>query len=153
MSRSWRRFLVTGGPIRMAVPLEYSAQPVAARTSPLVWILGTLCVVVLLMLWPRLTSKSGQRPAAQSDVAAIGVELDTFKADVGRYPTGVEGLAALVTPPAGAADWAGPYLKRPPIDPWGRPYAYAPPRGSSPPRVVSAGSDGVWGTCDDILSR
>ena len=90
---------------------------------------------------------------AKSDVAKIQIEtlataLDLFQLDVGRYPATQEGLAALVTPPAGTTQWNGPYLRGDvvPLDPWQRPYGYAVPGdGRKPYRLFSLGADGQPG--------
>ena len=64
-------------------------------------------------------------PAVRVQIWALGTALDTFRCDVGRYPTSDEGLRALRDWPAGLAAWDGPYLtKNVPADPWNRPYIY-----------------------------
>ena len=58
-------------------------------------------------------------------IQTFGTALDTFRCDVGRYPTSEEGLRALRERPAGLAAWDGPYLtKDAPADSWNRPYIY-----------------------------
>ena len=47
--------------------------------------------------------------AAKTQIELLGVALDTFRLDVGRYPTTHEGLQALRTPPDGLSRWDGPY--------------------------------------------
>ena len=112
----------------MAVPLDYAPQPGARKAIPLAWILATIYVIGVLFgvcAAPRNVHTPARRGTAESDVSAIGLGLDAFKDDVGRYPTAGEGLGVLVTPPASAANWNGPYLKRRTLlDPWGRPYLY-----------------------------
>ena len=89
---------------------------------------------------------------ARAQIETVGAALDAFKLDVGRYPTTAEGLDALMTAPAGAAGWHGPYLKkRVPADPWGHPYAYRSP-GEANPReydLLSLGADGQPGGQDE----
>jgi len=77
----------------------------------------------------------------------LGTSLDTFRLDVGRYPTSQEGLAALRQRPFGADRWDGPYLKKDvPGDPWGRPYYYrSPGEGGHPYDLLSYGTDGAPG--------
>lgn len=41
--------------------------------------------------------------------------LDMYRLENGRYPTTEEGLSALVTKPAGARNWKGPYLEDPAV--------------------------------------
>jgi len=58
-------------------------------------------------------------------IEVLGTALDTFRCDVGRYPTSDEGLRALRERPTGLAAWDGPYLTRDvPADSWNRPYIY-----------------------------
>ena len=55
--------------------------------------------------------------------------LDIYKLDVGSYPTSEQGLQALVSRPADAGNWAGPYVQNGqlPMDPWNHPYIYRAP--------------------------
>ncbi|HTZ79431.1 MAG TPA: type II secretion system protein GspG [Stellaceae bacterium] len=45
------------------------------------------------------------------------------------YPSTEQGLQALMTPPPGASNWNGPYLKGDglPADPWNHPFVYRAP--------------------------
>jgi type II secretion system protein G len=64
-------------------------------------------------------------PAVLAQMDNLGVALDTFRQEVGRYPTSDEGLQALRHRPAGLTAWQGPYVKKDvPPDPWGRPFIY-----------------------------
>ena len=59
--------------------------------------------------------------AAKAQIELLGTALDTFRLDVGRYPTTEEGLEALRTKPGALDRWDGPYLKKElPLDPWGK---------------------------------
>ena len=74
--------------------------------------------------------------------------LAQFRADVGRYPTAEEGLAALWTMPADpveAGRWGGPYVESADVfrDGWARPLRYLPPAPGAKPVVYSVGPDGV----------
>ncbi len=66
---------------------------------------------------------------ARQSVSQLGSVLDLYKLDVGSYPTTEDGLAALLTQPTDAQNWAGPYMKsdRVPVDTWGHPYLYQSP--------------------------
>lgn len=90
--------------------------------------------------------ENSKSKTAQIQIQQLRAALDLFMTDVGRYPSESEGLAALVTRPADATAWAGPYVKdkKLPNDPWGRPYRYLP-TADNPTRVVSYGADGVPG--------
>jgi general secretion pathway protein G len=114
--------------------------------------------VLVAMVAPRLAGKSQQakEAAARADINAnLSAALDVFEMHNGRYPATGEGLAALRTAPAGAAEWKGPYLKRAvPLDPWGKPYVYRSPGQHNPDDydLSSAGPDGVEGTADDVTN-
>lgn len=89
-------------------------------------IIGALVAMVM----PRLTGRSEQAraAAAKADVLAnIATALKLYELDNGNFPTTQEGLTALLTKPAQANDWNGPYLEKKPVDPWGREYKYVSP--------------------------
>ncbi len=114
-------------------------------------ILAVLAAVVV----PKFTKRSEQAriAAATTDIANLGVALDSFEVDVGRYPTNDEGLRALMELPGNAKDWKGPYLKRSlGNDPWGHPYIYKAPgsHNASGYDLYSYGPDGQEGGSDDI---
>lgn len=86
---------------------------------------------------------------AKSDSARIQIEnlsqtIDLYRLEVGNYPPD---LQALVTKPAGADRWNGPYLKKPnvPLDPWGKPYQYRTPGQYGDYDLFSLGADGAEG--------
>jgi general secretion pathway protein G len=79
-------------------------------------------------------------------VDALQKALDQFRLDVGQYPSTEFGLAALITRPANAAKWNGPYLaKSVPPDPWGKPYIYKAPGERGDYDLMSYGKDGQPG--------
>jgi general secretion pathway protein G len=89
-------------------------------------ILTALAAVVV----PKFTRRSEQAriTAANTDIANLGLALDAFEIDVGRFPTTSEGLGALVEVPTNSVGWNGPYIKKGlPVDPWGKPYVYQYP--------------------------
>ncbi|MGB0763165.1 MAG: type II secretion system protein GspG [Acidimicrobiales bacterium] len=83
------------------------------------------------------------------------IALQTYKLDVGNYPSSEDGLNALLHPPNGKEGrWRGPYLEEIPNDPWDRPYQYRYPgekniNGARRYDVWSWGPDGVH-SGDDI---
>ncbi len=84
---------------------------------------------------------------AKAQIAAITTALELYALDNGGFPPQQLGLPALVTAPAGAAAWRGPYLKRSEglIDPWGRPYGYRMPGRGGNPDVFTFGRDNAKG--------
>jgi general secretion pathway protein G len=84
--------------------------------------------------------------ATRAQIELLGTALDTFRLDIGRYPTTEEGLQALRQKPATLDRWDGPYLKKElPEDPWGKSYVYKSPGDHGPYDITSYGADGVPG--------
>lgn len=119
-------------------------------------ILGLLAAIVAPQVLKFLGGARGQ--TAQVQVRNIASAIDLYQLDVGRLPTAQEGLQALVTQPATAPGWNGPYLPRADAlnDPWGNPYQYkAPGDNGAAYTVFSLGSDnaqGGTGEAKDITS-
>jgi general secretion pathway protein G len=118
----------------------------------LIEIMVVLVIIGLLMgiVGPRLIrqEEKAKVKAARIQIEQLGSVLDTFRLDVGRYPTSQEGLAALVQRPFGVDRWDGPYMnkKNVPADPWNRPYYYrSPGEGGRPYDLLSYGADGAPG--------
>lgn len=108
-------------------------------------ILGLLAAIVA----PRVISYLGssRSKTAGIQIKNIAASLELYRVDVGRYPTEQEGLAALVTAPAAAESWNGPYLtdRSALNDPWGRPYRYADPGKHGEYDLITLGADGREG--------
>ena len=116
----------------------------------LVELLVVLVIIGLLsaLVVPRFVrqEEKAKVKAARAQVELLGTALDTFRLDVGRYPTTQEGLEALRRQPFGIQKWDGPYLKKEvPADPWGRTYVYRSPGEHGPYDLFSYGADGAPG--------
>ncbi|MGH7829046.1 MAG: type II secretion system major pseudopilin GspG [Candidatus Binatia bacterium] len=104
--------------------------------------------LILALVGPTVfrQEEKAKSKAARAQIELIGTALDTFRLDVGRYPTSQEGLDALRRQPGGVERWDGPYLKKEvPKDPWGNAYVYKSPGEHGPYDVLSYGADGVPG--------
>ena len=111
--------------------------------------------ILVAMVVPRLVGRGEQArtQAAEADIRSnIALALDLFELDNGRYPDKLEDL--LRDPgESKATNWNGPYLKRRPLDPWGREYNYKTPGQHNPDYdLYSYGGDGVEGGDDDITN-
>lgn len=99
----------------------------------LIELLVVLAILGLLigLVAPQVVKYLGRArtDTARVDIRNIGVALDLFRLDLGRYPTQEEGLNGLIEQPSGLQRWQGPYLKqkKQPTDPWGHPYHYQIP--------------------------
>jgi len=109
-----------------------------------VMIIGLLAGLVVPQFMKQ--SERAEAKTAKAQIELFGTALDTFRLDVGRYPTSQEGLAALMQKPGGADRWDGPYLKKDlPPDPWGKPYIYKSPGDHGVYDIISYGADGAPG--------
>ena len=110
-------------------------------------IIGVLASLVV----PRLAGRAdrAREGAAKADVEAnLPSAIDMFEMDTGRYPTSLD---ELLQQPSGITNWRGPYLKKPALDPWGKPYQYkAPGDHNKDYDLWSMGKDGVSGNEDDV---
>lgn len=122
----------------------------------LIEIMVVMVIIGLLMalVGPNLIGRSEKAKvqSAAIQIERLGTVLDTYRLDVGRYPTSQEGLQVLVVRPMGIDRWDGPYLNKGelPVDPWGRPYQYrSPGEGGRPYDLWSLGADGSPGGADN----
>ncbi|HQP91084.1 MAG TPA: type II secretion system major pseudopilin GspG [Candidatus Omnitrophota bacterium] len=112
-------------------------------------ILGILAAMVV----PKLTGRSedARKSIAKSDIESnLALALDLYETDMGSYP---ESLDSLISAPSeDEEDWKGPYLKKKPVDPWGRTYVYKYPgeHNEDGYDLSSSGKDGQEGTADDV---
>ena len=89
-------------------------------------ILAVLASIVVLNFGSVNAKKNDAK--AKTDISNLETALEMYKADNGDYPSGQDGLNALVAAPGNAAKWNGPYVKRGlPVDPWGHSYIYSYP--------------------------
>jgi len=82
----------------------------------------------------------------QAQISALDKALQQYRLDVGHYPTTEQGLAALMTKPAGEQRWDGPYMQKDvPLDPWDFPYVFKSPGEHGDYDLLSMGKDGQPG--------
>ena len=130
--------------------MKQSEQKQNERGFTLIEMLVVLVIITLLatLVGPKLFSKVGSSKikvaAAQIELLSSG--LDTYRLDVGQYPSTKQGLQALRKAPEGVKNWDGPYLSKPvPLDPWGHAYHYKRPGKENPYSLYTLGRDGVEG--------
>jgi general secretion pathway protein G len=95
----------------------------------LIELLVVLVILGLLggLVGPRLFTKvdSSKVSTAQTQVRMLKASLQTYRLDVGRYPSTEQGLQALTVNATNQRMWDGPYLEQElPLDPWGNAYVY-----------------------------
>ena len=108
-------------------------------------IIGVLAALIVPNVLQR--AEDARVTAARTDVNNLMQALKLYKLDNQRYPTGEQGLQALVAKPTSGPippNWK-PYLDKLPNDPWRHPYQYANPGLKGEIDVYSYGADGVIG--------
>jgi general secretion pathway protein G len=130
--------------------IENRQSKIRNRGFTLVELLVVMVIIGLLaaLVAPRFVRQEEKAKvrAARAQVELLGTALDTFRLDIGRYPTSEEALDALMRRPGSLERWDGPYLKKEvPLDPWGKPYVYRSPGEHGPYDLLSYGADGVPG--------
>jgi len=140
---------VTSTPVQSA--RECRSWSRGARGFTLIELLVVVVIIGLLagLVAPRYFGQVGKSNTnvARAQIDALGKALDTYRLDVGTYPTSEQGLQALITKPDGVDRWQGPYLQKGiPADPWGRAYRYKTPGDhNNDYDLLSYGSDGQVG--------
>ena len=108
-----------------------------------------LIVIVILgllmsLVAPAMFSKVGssKQNTAKAQMQMLQTSLDTYRLDIGDYPTTLAELRSSEKP-----NWDGPYIpKNVPQDPWGNAYSYQSPGPNGEPfLLMSFGKDGQPG--------
>ena len=108
-------------------------------------IIGVLASLVVPSVLDRVDE--AKVTAARTDVNSLMEAMKRYRLDNQRYPTGEQGLQALVAKPTTGPippNWK-PTLDKLPNDPWGRPYQYLNPGIRGEIDVLSFGADGQAG--------
>jgi general secretion pathway protein G len=125
-----------------------------ARGFTLIEMLVVLVIIGMLagLVGPKLFGRvdSSKVKTAEVQIKMFKGSLETYRLDVGRFPTQAEGLLVLNMAPSeerAKARWRGPYLDQDvPMDPWGNPYVYSLPGANGQPfALYSFGGDGKRG--------
>jgi general secretion pathway protein G len=134
--------------------LSLGRHPAVRRRGRGFTLLELMVVVVIIgvlaaLIAPAVLERAEQAKvtAARTDVSNLMNALKLYRLDNGRYPSGDQGLDALVNKPTVGAipnNWK-PYLDKLPNDPWQRPYQYANPGVHGEIDVFSFGADGQPG--------
>ncbi len=105
-------------------------------------IIGMLATLIL----PKVLGRQDQafQAKAKSDIRALSSAIKLYKLDNFKYPSGSDGLNALVSGGGGN----GGYIDRLPNDPWGNKYQYSSPGQHMDFDIWSYGADGQSGGAD-----
>jgi general secretion pathway protein G len=115
--------------------------------------ISAIAVIVGIRLLPFIFERS-RISSAYRDLYYLPRFFEKHRSVTGRLPTNEEGFKALIQRPEATS---GRWLKTMdvvPIDPWGNRYHYrrSVRKGIEVPEILSAGTDGQFGTEDDLSS-
>jgi len=110
-------------------------------------IIGLLATVVMINVLP--SQDKAMVTKAKADIATLEQAMEMYRLDNFSYPSGSDGLNALLRPPPSLNQpgryRSGGYIKNLPQDPWNRPYLLAQPGRSGAFDIYSLGADGSPG--------
>jgi general secretion pathway protein G len=160
----------------MLLNIEFRKTRSRARQSGFTLIEVLLVIVIILMLAGALVvfvlpqQEGAEKNTTKLMLQNVETALDTYRLNMGRYPTTEQGLDALITKPTFENEkqgekWNGPYLKPGTKleDPWGNKIRYEvadatiadDTASKNAPRykLFSVGPDGQPDTTDDIKAH
>jgi general secretion pathway protein G len=107
-------------------------------------ILGILAGVVVVNFSGK--AERANINSTRASISAVGVAVDLYEVDTGRFPATLNALLDN----DGAPAWHGPYLRTPAVDAWGTPLSFS--AGENTFKIASAGPDKAPGTPDDLTN-
>lgn len=128
-----------------STPAPGSARRQAGMSLLEIIIVIVLIGAVLTLVGSRVLGGAdrGKANLAKSQVATMAGKIENYQLDTGRLPGRLEDL---VSAPAGASGWLGPYAKVAELnDPWGNALLYRAPGQGQPFDLISLGKDGREG--------
>ncbi|HTG44627.1 MAG TPA: type II secretion system major pseudopilin GspG [Verrucomicrobiae bacterium] len=159
----------------MLLKMQFRKNRFVNRSGGFTLIEVLLVIVIILMLAGALVvfvlpqQEGAEKNTTKLMLQNVETALDTFRLNMGRYPTTEQGLDALLTKPTFENEklgekWNGPYLKPGTKleDPWGNKLRYELADTSAgddttknAPRykLLSVGPDGQPDTADDIKAH
>jgi general secretion pathway protein G len=110
----------------------------------------TIIAILAAYIAPKVAGRvdDARISKAKSDIRVLESSLELYKLDNFLYPSGEQGLEALVNKPSGQGtkNWRdGGYIKKLTKDPWGNDYLYLYPGSNGEFDVYSLGADATVG--------
>ncbi len=134
-----------------------SADEEAGFTLVEMLVVITIIGLIMGLVGPRVLNYLAESKVktAKIQIESLSAAIDLYYLDNGHYPSGGDGLEALVRRPASDPGWNGPYLKtaQTPPDPWGAAYVYKSPGDHAPYEISSFGPSGPHGADTSKMIR
>ena len=129
--------------------LQIEQERTAQKGFSLIELLIVMVILGLLasLVGPKMFGKLGmaKQKTAKTQIEMLMTAMDSYRLDVGKYPSSQEGIDALVEN-SGSDKWEGPYLQKGvPKDPWDNDYQYNNPGEHGEIDIFSYGADGQSG--------
>jgi general secretion pathway protein G len=110
----------------------------------------TIIAILAAYIAPKVAGRvdDARISKAKSDIRVLESSLELYKLDNFLYPSGDQGLNALINRPSddNARNWReGGYIKKLTKDPWGNEYRYVYPGSNGEFDVYSLGADAAVG--------
>ncbi len=134
-------------------PFDKDVRRQAGMTIIEILIVIALIGTIMTIIMTNVLQKNDEARVDLARIAAAQLEnaLRLYKLNNNRYPTTEEGLQALVTAPASAKNWRGPYTEADKLkDPWSNDFSYES-SGNKAFKITSPGQDQELGTADDVI--
>jgi len=133
-------------------PFGKQARRQAGMTIIEILIVIALIGTIMTIIMTNVLQKNDEARVDLARISAAQLEnaLRLYKLNNNRFPTTEEGLGALVSAPASAKNWRGPYTEADKLkDPWSNDFAYE--SAGKTFKITSPGQDGEVGNADDIV--
>jgi general secretion pathway protein G len=134
-------------------PFEKDFRRQAGMTIIEILIVIALIGSIMTIIMTNVLQKNDEAKVDLARIAAAQLEnaLRLYKLNNNKYPTTEEGLGALISAPATAKNWRGPYTEADKLkDPWDNDFGYESV-GSKGFKITSPGQDGTLGNEDDVI--
>jgi len=134
---------------RILYLLQIEQERDSQRGFSLIELLIVMVILGLLasLVGPKMFGKLGmaKQKTAKTQIEMLMTAMDSYRLDVGSYPSSQEGLDALAEN-TGSDKWDGPYLQKGvPKDPWDNDYQYSNPGEHGEIDIFSYGADNQSG--------